>query len=190
MDDKAASSEITQHLIDLGHRHIGVIRGPSDHAMASTLRYEGFLAAMERNGLSLDPAHIRQGDFTQSSGMEAARELLTLSNRPTAIFASNDDMGSGAISAAHQLDLKVPNDVSIVGFDDIQLASSVWPPLTTIHQPIRQMAAAAVELLERKLSNDPVVNTDMILDYDLIIRQSTGAPPSTLRRATPVDEHG
>lgn len=176
MDDRSATSDLIQHLIDIGHQKIAIIEGPPDHKRATQLRREGFMAAMEKNGLSIREDYITQGNFTMLSGMNAARSLLSSSDRPTAIFASNDDMAIGAINAAYEIGLSVPGDVSIVGFDDIAMATAVWPPLTTVRQPIREMAAAAVYLLEQKRAGTLTQPHDIILDHDLLIRSST-APP-------------
>ncbi|MEL6361790.1 MAG: LacI family DNA-binding transcriptional regulator [Pseudomonadota bacterium] len=176
MDDLSASDDLIQYLIDLGHQKIGIVEGPSDHKLASQLRRDGFQRTMDRNKLEVPANYVASGDFTMHSGMVAARQLLATDPRPTAIFASNDDMAIGAINAAYELGLRVPEDVSIVGFDDTQMASSVWPPLTTVRQPIRDMASRAIDLLELKHHGEPIKSLSTTLEYELIVRASSGPP--------------
>lgn len=177
MDDKAASRELTQHLIDLGHRDIAIIHGPPDHKRASKERLEGFKSAMSKNGLAINEKHVAAGDFTMLSGMAAARKILDQQDRPTAIFACNDDMAIGAIHAVYQFGLRIPDDISVVGFDDIAMATSIWPPLTTVRQPIRQMAIAAIDLLEKQRNGAEQKSRNVVLDYEIVVRQSSAPPP-------------
>ncbi|MGB3457563.1 MAG: LacI family DNA-binding transcriptional regulator [Litorimonas sp.] len=174
MDDAEASRQMTQHLIELGHTEIGFIEGPSDHS-SSAQRLRGFRAAMEGAGLSVTPDHVRRGDFTFASGVEAAQALLgSPASRPTAIFASNDDMAAGTMQVAARLGLDVPGDLSVCGFDDTPIARMVWPQLTTVAQPIRRMGEVAVAMLiDRSRHEEPRVQT---LDFDLVIRDTTAAP--------------
>ena len=170
IDDVAAARDLTAHLIDLGHRAIAFITGPETH-ISSVERLEGYRAALDAHGIAFDPALIVAGDYSFPSGREAARRLLGGASRPTAIFAGNDDMAAGALAVAHELDIGVPDELSIAGFDDSDLAAAVWPPLTTVRQPVRELAWAAADLLlsdNRKLDR-------LTLDYDLVIRASTGA---------------
>ena len=134
----------------MGHARIAFIRGHPNQT-ASALRYEGFQAAMTAAGLAVDPALVQQGYFTYRSGLEATEKLLARKNPPTAIFASNDDMAAAAISVAHRRGLDVPRDLSVVGFDDTPTATTVWPELTTVRQPIAAMAGSAIELLLRSI---------------------------------------
>lgn len=175
MDDHDASKEITEYLMSLGHTRIGVITGPPDHK-ASGLRFGGIESAMREAGRKVDEDVVLQGDFTYVSGMERAAEMLSMDTPPTAIIASNDDMAAGAIAAAHRAGLRVPEDISIVGFDDTQNASSIWPPLTTVRQPIREMARAAIEILASNGAPSAKVLTNKILDHELVIRKSAGPP--------------
>lgn len=172
MDDEQAAREMTRRLIALGHRDIGFIQGHPDHG-ATRRRQDGFLAALAEAGLSATPDRIAPGAFSFESGMVAARRLIEGRPRPTAIFASNDDMALGALSAAAQAGLNVPGDLSIAGFDDSEAAQMAWPMLTTVRQPIDAMSAAAVDLIL-----DPQPSAERRLDYALIIRGST-APPSS-----------
>ena len=171
MDDVAASREITEHLIGLGHRRIGFIGGPINHSSAGE-RLQGFRQALDAAGIAFRPDLARTGDYGFGSGRTAAAELLDLPKRPTAIVACNDDMAAGALAVAHEKSVVVPNDLSIVGFDDSELAKAVWPPLTTICQPVRDLAYAATDLL---LSPDREVR-QLTLDYSVMVRAST-APP-------------
>lgn len=180
IDDFKAAFAMTRRLIELGHRDIGFIKG-HPHAHASQLRFDGYQAALTKAGLPLVPEHVASGYFTYRSGFDATEQLLNRPDRPTAIFASNDDMAAGAVAAAHRLHLEVPDQVTIVGFDDTAMASSVWPELTTVRQPISDMASLSVRLLldlirARRLGQ-PHHTVREIRDFALIERQSSGAPP-------------
>jgi LacI family transcriptional regulator len=168
MDDVQAADDMTTHLINLGHRMIGFVMGHPNH-MASEQRLFGYRRALDRAGIEFEPGLVRPGEFDFVSGAAAAEVLLGLSNRPTAIFASNDDMAAGILAVAHRLQLDIPRDLSVAGFDDTALASIVWPPLTTIRQPTRDLAYAAASLLLERL--DGVVHRR--LQHDLVIRAST-----------------
>jgi LacI family transcriptional regulator len=179
IDDFAAAEEMTTHLLDLGHRRIGLIRGHPTH-IAAIERARGFQAALEKHGISPDDSLVEQGYFTYRSGLVAAQRLLARDPRPTAIFASNDDMAAAAVSVAHRAGLEVPGDVSIVGFDDTAPATTVWPELTTVRQPIAAMAEQAVELLLAELrarrAGREAGQAERVLDHKLIVRESA-APP-------------
>jgi LacI family transcriptional regulator len=180
IDDRAAAEEMTRYLIGLGHRQIGFIKGHPHH-VASGDRFKGFADAVKEAGLNVADMPVEQGYFSYRSGLIAAERLLDRTKRPTAIFASNDDMGAAAISVAHRRGLIVPDDVSVVGFDDTLLATSVWPELTTVKQPISAMAEAALELLIADLrsrqAKTPRRVHERVLAHALIIRESTAAPP-------------
>jgi LacI family transcriptional regulator len=185
IDDHAAAMEMTRHLLDLGHRRIGFIKGHPNH-IASHDRYRGFCDALSGAGIEADKAPVEQGYFSYRSGLTAGERLLARADRPTAIFASNDDMAAATISVAHRMGLVVPDDVSIVGFDDTALATSVWPELTTVKQPIAAMAEAALELLIADLRSrrggTPRKFTERVLSHAMIIRESSG-PPAAARKA-------
>lgn len=180
IDDRAAAREMTRHLIALGHRRIGFIIGNPAQS-ASALRLAGFRDAMADAGLAIDDALVRQGQFTYRSGLDAAMAMLAATPRPTAIFASNDDMAAGCIAAAHRNRLDLPRDLSVCGFDDTPLASTIWPELTTIRQPIRAMADAAFERLAQQIraarQHEPRAADQVLLDHTLVRRQSD-APPA------------
>ena len=170
MDDRLAAFEMTQHLQSLGHTKIGFIRGHSEHS-ATALRYAGFTEAMQQAGLTVRPQWVQPGNFSFRSGVGAAERLLSLEDRPTAIFASNDDMARGVMAVANRLHLRLPQDLSVAGFDDAPIAQVVWPQLTTIRQPVANMAAAAVEtLISGGSAEDAAVRR---LDFELIVRGST-----------------
>jgi len=146
MDDVQAADDITTHLINRGHRRIGFIKGHPNH-MASEERLYGYRRALDRVGIAFEPHYVMDGAFDYESGVAAAAQFLAMPQRPSAIFASNDDMAAGVLSVAHDLGMDLPNDLSVVGFDDTTIAQMVWPPLTTIRQPTRELAYAATELL-------------------------------------------
>lgn len=171
MDDVAAARAMTRHLIELGHRRIACIRGPESH-VSSRDRIEGYRQELEAHGIAFDPALVAAGDYSFQSGGDAARELLDLIPPPTAIFAGNDDMAAGALAVAHERDIAIPEQLSIAGYDDSDLAQAVWPPLTTIRQPVRELAAAAANLL---LDGDG--EAQVRLEHELIVRGTTGPAP-------------
>lgn len=171
MDDEAAAYQMTQYLLEQGHQKIGLIRGHIDHS-ATGLRQAGFLRAMKGADLTVSPNLIVQGDFSFESGAIAAGELLNLpiEERPTAIFASNDDMAAATITTAGQLGLKVPEQLSVCGFDDTPLAKVVWPALTTVRQPIYKMGHQAARQLVTSSKDDTEIG--QILDFEIVVRAS------------------
>ncbi|MCD2322584.1 LacI family DNA-binding transcriptional regulator [Sphingomonas sp. IC-56] len=169
MDDIAAAREVTRHLIGLGHRDIAFIRGPESH-VSSANRLQGYRLEMEAAGIPFDPDLVVAGDYSFTSGSQAARKLLDRKPAPTAIFAGNDDMAAGALALAHERDIAVPDRLSIAGFDDSDLAKAVWPPLTTLRQPVHELAWAAADLMLGENTAEP----QLVLDHQLMIRASTG----------------
>ncbi len=183
IDDAGAAYEITNRLITLGHKRIGFIAG-NPNQTASALRQAGYERAHAQAGLFCDPALKIQGDYTYGSGMAAANSLLSNAARPSAIFASNDDMAAAVVSAAHRLHFDVPRDLSVCGFDDSAMATSIWPEITTVAQPIEEMAKRATRLLVdavklRNAKMDDAIQHAM-LDYRLILRDSDAAPNHSL----------
>jgi LacI family transcriptional regulator len=181
IDNCAAAYEITNHLIGLGHKNIAIIKGPEPF-VASAMRYEGFSGAMRDSGLSVPKSNIITGLFNVQSGYRCAHKLLLQKNRPTAIFASNDEMAAGILAAAQELKISVPEQLSVAGFDDAPIAHSVWPMLTTVRQPLRAMGEKSVEQLERyvrQLDGESIESVEnmIVLDYELMLRQSTAACP-------------
>ncbi|MFG6413333.1 LacI family DNA-binding transcriptional regulator [Roseateles sp. DC23W] len=182
IDDHRAAYEMTRHLLQLGHQRLGFVIGDR-HQRCSERRLAGFHAALRDAGM--DPAQVAltaQGDFSYRSGLDAAEELLSAPQRPTALFASNDDMAAAAVAIAHRQGLDVPSDLTVVGFDDAPLATTIWPELTTIRQPITQMAGAAVDLLVRHIrarrAGEPLPCEHVLVAHELIRRQSDAAPRS------------
>jgi LacI family transcriptional regulator len=180
IDDCAAAQEMTHYLLDLGHRRIGFIKGHPNQT-ASIERERGFIKALEEAGLKIDPALQIQGYFSYRSGLDAAETLLSRRPPPTAIFASNDDMAAAAVSVAHRKGLDVPRDLSVVGFDDTSIATTIWPELTTIRQPIIAMAEIALDLVMRtirsnKKNGGQTKPVDHLVTYSLVKRGSA-APP-------------
>ncbi|MEU4150169.1 LacI family DNA-binding transcriptional regulator [Streptomyces sp. NPDC026659] len=168
----------TRHLIDLGHTRIGAISGPS-RMMCSRARLDGYRAALETAGLPVDPALVKAGDFHHDSGRRLGLELLRAPDRPTAVFAGNDLQALGLYEAARELGLRVPEDLSVVGFDDLPVARWVGPPLTTVRQPLTEMAEAAARLvLDLGRTDSPSASTRVELATSLVVRSSTGAPPA------------
>lgn len=178
VDNFEAARSMTKYLIALGHRDIAFIRG-APNQLASAQRYAGFCAALAEAGIELQPARIKQGNFTYKSGLAAAEKLLATDNRPSAIFASNDDMAAATIATAHRLHLDVPTALTVVGFDDTLLATTIWPPLTTIKQPIATMAKKAMELLVQEIRLRATGKTSeplqQISKFSLIKRESSAS---------------
>jgi LacI family transcriptional regulator len=175
IDDVEAAASMTRHIIALGHRRIGFIKGNPEHK-ACDERLKGFKSAMTEAGIVIEPELLVKGDFTYKSGFAAAENLLDLPHPPTAIFASNDDMAAAAITVAHRRHLDVPGDLTVCGFDDTDFAQSIWPELTTIHQPIAAMSRVAVEMLVRQIrarraGKAPVAQQEL-LDFTLVRRES------------------
>ncbi|WP_260925942.1 LacI family DNA-binding transcriptional regulator [Novosphingobium sp. 9] len=178
IDDHTAAREMTAHLIGLGHQRIGFILGHPD-LTASGERLIGYREALESAGIAFDEALVAQGYFTYRSGLDAAEALLSLDDAPSAIFASNDDMAAATVAIAHRRGLDVPGDLTVCGFDDVALATTIWPELTTIQQPIAEMSRCAVELLVSLLRNKRTseIGAHRIkLDHTLVRRQSDAAP--------------
>jgi len=140
----------------------------------------GFRAAMAEAGLGVPKELVAKGAFNYRSGLDAAEELLSLDPRPSAIFASNDDMAAATVAIAHRLHLDVPGDLTVAGFDDATLATTIWPELTTVRQPIRDMAATSVDILVRQIrarrAKEIIKPEQLVMDFALIRRQSDAAP--------------
>nr|WP_315394484.1 LacI family DNA-binding transcriptional regulator [uncultured Duganella sp.] len=179
IDEVAAAREMTEHLIGHGHRKIGFIKGIVG-SRVSEERYQGYAAALAAHGLAVDPRWVAQGEFTFRSGVECGRALLSLAQPPTAIFASNDDMAVGVVHAANAMGVRIPADVSVAGFDDTELARFSWPPLTTIRQPLEQMAHTAVEQLIGLIRPQRIARhvhpAHVVYPCKLISRASVAAP--------------
>jgi LacI family transcriptional regulator len=165
----------TEHLLSLGHRRVGAISGPREW-IASAERLNGYQAALGAAGILPDRELVAESDFTMEGGGAAAATLLGLPDPPTAIFAFNDNMAVGAMQAARAHGLRVPEDLSIVGFDDTQQAAIVTPPLTSVRQPLEEMGRVAVSRLLRLIEKQRVEALRVELGTKLIVRASTAAP--------------
>jgi LacI family xylobiose transport system transcriptional regulator len=164
-----------EHLIELGHWRIAMISGPED-MLCSVARVDGYRSALERAGISFDPELLRTGDFHVEGGLRCTDELLALADPPSAIFAGSDLQAVGVYESARAHHLRIPTELSVIGYDDLQLARWVGPPLTTIRQPLSEMAAtAARQLIHMNEQPDAPVNRRVELATSLIVRESTAA---------------
>ncbi|MFI2206424.1 LacI family DNA-binding transcriptional regulator [Streptomyces sp. NPDC020192] len=168
----------TRHLLDLGHRRIGMIAGPR-RMMCSRARIDGYRAALETAGVAFDPALIREGNFHHETGYQVGLELLSLKDRPTAIFTGNDLQALGLYEAARELGLHIPEDLSVVGFDDLPIARWVGPPLTTVRQPLTEMAEVAARMVIDLARGNPPSALRVDLATSLVERSSTAQPAAT-----------
>lgn len=166
--------DVMNHLMQLGHRRIGFITGRMAHASARQ-RLQGYTDALAAAGIDYDAELVREGNWFHEYGFGQTQALLDLEQPPTAIVASNDLTAFGAIQAAHERGLHVGTDISITGFDDIDMAAMITPSLTTIRQPMAQMGETAVDLLVRRINGEPIAESHVCLDTELIIRDSTGS---------------
>ncbi len=172
--DTRGAYDMTRFLLELGHRRIGYVVGPLDQ-QAGNDRLDGYRAALTEFGIAIDPSFTVYGNDHFASGFAAASELLNLAPRPTAIFCNNDEMAAGACAAVFEGGLRVPEDVSVAGFDDIPLSRQIWPPLTTVRQPISEMATRAAKLLVSVLKGQELSDLAVEISTELIVRKSTCA---------------
>ena len=170
--NSSGANQAVRHLLDLGHRRIGAITGPTGW-LAPQERKDGYHAALASAGIMPDPALEVASDFLVEGGIEAGGRLLDLAEPPTAIFAFNDNLAIGAMQAAHTRGLRIPEDLSIVGFDDIEWTQFVTPQLTTVRQPLAEMGRMAVSLLTRLLDNQSIEALHVELSTRFIVRGST-----------------
>ncbi len=167
----------TRHLLSLGHRRIGVIAGPPD-VLCSRARVDGYRSALDEAGIKADPSLVRWGDFHVTGGYEHGLELLSRADRPTAIFAGSDYQSLGVMRAVRELGLSIPEDVSVVGYDDIPLAQWLGPSLTTVRQPLREMAGTATEMVLSLAAGQHPTNLRIDLATELVVRESTAPAPA------------
>jgi LacI family repressor for deo operon, udp, cdd, tsx, nupC, and nupG len=175
IDHEAAAQEAVGHLLALGHKRIAHIAGPAGNILTAQ-RLKGFRAALAHAGIEADEGLIAFGDYSFDSGETAMRELLAGEPRPTAVFCSNDEMAIGAVKAARAHGLHVPQDLAVVGFDDIPFAAAFDPPLTTIRQPRRAIGRAAASLLLDQLKHKTSRRHGTRIAHELVVRESSGTP--------------
>ena len=167
----------TRHLLSLGHRRIGVIAGPSD-VLCSRARVDGYRSALDEAGIPTEPELVRWGDFHVTGGYTHGMELLSRPDRPTAIFAGSDYQSLGVMRAVRELGLSIPQDVSVVGYDDIPLAQWLGPSLTTVRQPLREMAGTATSMVLDLAAGGTPANPRIELATELVVRESTAPAPA------------
>ena len=172
----AGGLSATEHLLSLGHRRVGLIAGPK-RLLCSRARLDGYRAGLDAAGVPLDDELIYEGDFYHEAGFAGAQKMLSLRRPPTAFFASSDQMAFGVYEAVRQRGLRVPYDVSIVGFDDLPEARWSSPPLTTVRQPLVEMGMLAARTLLQLSRGEPVVTPRIELATNLVVRESSGPPP-------------
>jgi LacI family transcriptional regulator len=165
----------TEHLLSLGHRRIGVITGFAD-MLCSLARLDGYRSGLERAGVAVDPDLIKYGNFQHEGGFARAVELLDLPDPPTAIFAGSDQQAFGVYEAARQRSLLIPDDLSVIGFDELPVSRWASPPLTTVRQPLAEMGSAAAQMLGELMDGDPLRTNRVELSTELRIRESTTVP--------------
>jgi LacI family transcriptional regulator len=173
IDSLAAAKEATEVLISEGHQHIALISGSLTEQANGYARYQGYRAALEEQQIPFDDAWVRLGDGRYASGYQAMQELFEAHPDCTAVFATSDEMAVGAIHAAIDCGKKVPEDLSVIGFENIPLASQVRPMLSTIHVPMYDIGAVAMRLLTKFMNDEPVEDSQVFLQYQVELRQST-----------------
>ncbi len=171
-NDREGAVEVAKYLESLGHRHIGLITGPQRY-LSTRERGTGFREMLAKRGAPIAEKYIAEGGYTFESGVACAERLLALSPRPTAIFALNDEMAAGVYKAAHKLGLSVPEDLSVVGFDDNPIASRLWPSLSTVRLPIRDMGLHAAAML---LADPALPRPGPVITPYLVVRESCQPP--------------
>ena len=176
-NDREAAAEVGKYLDSLGHQRIALIAGPTQYRSAHE-RQSGFVTALQQRGLKLAPEFVVEGNYTFDSGVVCAEALLARSPRPTAIFACNDEMAAGVYKAAYRLGIRIPEELSVVGFDDSPLASRLWPSLTTVRLPIRDMGRLAASKLLPDTSKGATDSaaTSIVIPH-LTVRDSSRPPP-------------
>ena len=173
IDNISSSREAVEHLLQLGHRRVGMITGPLN-SLLSRDRLKGYRQALLANEIAIESVLIQEGDHSYDSGYKQMNKFLALDDQPTAIFAANDSMAMGAIKAVKDQKMKVPEDVAVVGFDNIQFSEIFEPALTTIAQPLIEMGKRSMELLLKQIKGEPLTKKQHVLDTKLIIRDSCG----------------
>lgn len=175
IDNLTSAFEAVNYLTQMGHKRVAEISGPESAALCS-FRHQGYQQALRRAGITMNPTYCVSGDFSFAAGAKLVKQLLALPEPPTAIFCHNDTMAIGAIQQAKRLGLRVPQDLSVVGFDDIQFAEYSDPPLTTISQPRYEIGRQAMLMMLELLRGHDVQAGSRLLETKLVIRESA-APP-------------
>jgi LacI family transcriptional regulator, repressor for deo operon, udp, cdd, tsx, nupC, and nupG len=173
IDNRTAACRMTQHLASLGHRRIAYVSGPASNSLERD-RFQGFKDGLETARLPFDPALVLPGDYTIEAGVRAGHDLVARSTRPTAVFCTSDEMAIGLMRTLFSAGLRVPEDISVAGFDDIEFAAVAEPPLTTMHQPRRELGQAAASVLIDLLQGRPSPKL-IRLETELVIRDSVAA---------------
>lgn len=171
IDERAAGRAVAAHLLALGHRRLGFLKGPQEHR-AAALRFDGFVDALRDGGIVEEP-WTAVGDFTFKSGVEGAERLLHQAPGVTGLACANDDMAAGAMLALHRAGVAIPHRMSVTGFDDTPMSEVIWPPLTTVRQPIKLMAERAVQLLVAADPQSSGAPEHEIIAHELVVRDST-----------------
>jgi LacI family transcriptional regulator len=192
-DYEQGAAMATQHLIWLGYTHIAMITGPREHGSAIGRR-DGFMRALHDAGIACPPGYLVEGNFTLQSGQQAMAQLLSVCPRPEAVFCASDEMAIGAMRVARDAGLRIPEDIAFVGFDDISVAKTTEPPLTTVRQPVEQLGFTAttmlIDILEAHTLNPPrkLEPQHVVLPTELVVRSSCGQQ-QRFRVQTPLAEH-
>ena len=172
----AGGMTVTEHLLGLGHRRIAYIGGPLTSG-CNQARFHGYRAALESAGLTADTALVANDDFSYEVGLRAGGKLLDRPDRPTAIVGGSDTVALGVMEAARRLDLRIPDELSVTGFDDTELATMASPPLTVIRQPLREMGRVALSSILRMATGAALDSHHVELATELVVRSTTGRPP-------------
>ncbi|MBX7540937.1 substrate-binding domain-containing protein [Qipengyuania sphaerica] len=174
MDEYEAARSVAAKLLEAGHRKVGILRGPRSH-LSSMRRYNGFTAALGSKGVKLDQSLVMEGDYSRESGTDIGAKLLAAG--PTAIFASNDAMAAGLADAARRAGKSLPQELSIVGFDDDPIAKTMNPPLTSVRQPLEDMGAKACEMLANCMTGKGDKKGHAEIPFEIVERASVGPAP-------------
>lgn len=173
IDNKQGAADATEVLLSEGHKQVALITGPLTDPVNGYPRYQGYREALEAKGVAFNEDYVRVGDYRYNSGMETMEEFLALDKPPTAVFAASDEMAVGAIHAIQDAGKRVPEDISVIGFDNIGIASMVRPLLSTIGQPMYDIGAVSMRLLTKLMNKEEVENPHVVLQHEIVLREST-----------------